>query len=123
VLSRTGRIDILVNNAGIAGRKAPVWEVTDEDWQQIIAIKHHGRGVGPRNLRIAVGVQKFEANRSPAAGFLQDQSVLPQQQVVTRGVGREIIGTGFELQRRHVLAVLRPSANGPQLYCSPSVNT
>src|ERR1019366_4317926 len=36
VLSRTGRIDILVNNAGIAGRTAPVWEVTDEDWQQII---------------------------------------------------------------------------------------
>src|SRR5689334_2435881 len=31
VLSRTGRIDILVNNAGIAGRTAPVWELTDED--------------------------------------------------------------------------------------------
>jgi 3-oxoacyl-[acyl-carrier protein] reductase len=38
VLSRTGRIDILVNNAGIAGRTAPVWEVTDEDWQQIVAL-------------------------------------------------------------------------------------
>jgi NAD(P)-dependent dehydrogenase (short-subunit alcohol dehydrogenase family) len=37
VLSRTGRIDILVNNAGIAGRTAPVWEVTDEDWRQIVA--------------------------------------------------------------------------------------
>src|SRR5580704_13893585 len=35
VISRTGRIDILVNNAGVAGRTAPVWEVTDEDWQQI----------------------------------------------------------------------------------------
>ena len=28
-----GRIDILVNNAGIAGRAAPLWEQTDEDWQ------------------------------------------------------------------------------------------
>jgi len=42
VLSRTGRIDVLVNNAGIAGRTAPVWEVTDEEWQQIIAVNMTG---------------------------------------------------------------------------------
>ena len=42
VISRTGRIDILVNNAGVAGRTAPVWEVTDEDWQQIIAVNMTG---------------------------------------------------------------------------------
>jgi 3-oxoacyl-[acyl-carrier protein] reductase len=42
VLSRTGRIDILVNNAGIAGRTAPVWEVTDEEWQRIIAVNMTG---------------------------------------------------------------------------------
>src|SRR5260221_306484 len=34
VLKRTGRIDILVNNAGIAGKAAPLWEQTDEDFQQ-----------------------------------------------------------------------------------------
>lgn len=38
IFSRTDRIDILVNNAGIAGRSAPTWEQTDEDWQKIIAI-------------------------------------------------------------------------------------
>jgi 3-oxoacyl-[acyl-carrier protein] reductase len=42
VLTRTGRIDILVNNAGIAGRAAPLWEQTDEDWQQIIAVNLTG---------------------------------------------------------------------------------
>ena len=42
VISRTGRIDILVNNAGIAGRAAPVWEQTDEDWQQIISVNLTG---------------------------------------------------------------------------------
>ena len=38
----TGRIDILVNNAGIAGRAAPIWEQTDEDWQRAIAVNLTG---------------------------------------------------------------------------------
>ncbi len=38
VLARTQRIDIWVNNAGIAGRAAPLWEQTDEDWERIIAV-------------------------------------------------------------------------------------
>jgi NAD(P)-dependent dehydrogenase (short-subunit alcohol dehydrogenase family) len=42
VMERTGQIDILVNNAGIAGRAAPVWEQTDEDWQRNIAINLTG---------------------------------------------------------------------------------
>jgi 3-oxoacyl-[acyl-carrier protein] reductase len=42
VLTRTGRIDILVNNAGIAGKAAPLWEQSDEDWQQIIAVNLTG---------------------------------------------------------------------------------
>jgi NAD(P)-dependent dehydrogenase (short-subunit alcohol dehydrogenase family) len=42
VLARTGRLDILVNNAGIAGRAAPLWEQTDEDWQQILAVNLTG---------------------------------------------------------------------------------
>lgn len=38
VLARTGRIDILVNDAGIAGKAAPIWEQTDDDWDRNIAI-------------------------------------------------------------------------------------
>ncbi|HXG68529.1 MAG TPA: SDR family NAD(P)-dependent oxidoreductase [Blastocatellia bacterium] len=33
-----GRVDILVNNAGIAGRAAPLEEITDEDWERMMAI-------------------------------------------------------------------------------------
>ena len=33
-----GAIDVLVNNAGIAGRAAPLEDVTDEDWEQMMAI-------------------------------------------------------------------------------------
>ncbi len=42
VIRRTGRIDILVNNAGIAGRAAPIWEQSDEDWQRSIAVNLTG---------------------------------------------------------------------------------
>jgi 2-dehydro-3-deoxy-L-rhamnonate dehydrogenase (NAD+) len=35
---RWGRVDIVVNNAGITGRSYPIWELTDEDWQQVLAV-------------------------------------------------------------------------------------
>ncbi len=42
VLAKSGRIDILVNNAGIAGKAAPIWEQTEEDWNLAIAINLTG---------------------------------------------------------------------------------
>ena len=42
VLARTGRIDILVNNAGIAGKAAPIWEQSEDDWNLAIAINLTG---------------------------------------------------------------------------------
>ena len=32
------RLDGVVNNAGITGRSFPTWELTDGDWQQVIAV-------------------------------------------------------------------------------------
>ncbi|MGB5131912.1 MAG: glucose 1-dehydrogenase [Steroidobacteraceae bacterium] len=37
-LAEFGRIDILVNNAGLMGRVAPLWELKDEDWNQVIGV-------------------------------------------------------------------------------------
>ncbi len=42
ILARTGRIDILVNNAGIGGRAAPLWEQTDEHWNDCLAVNLTG---------------------------------------------------------------------------------
>jgi 2-dehydro-3-deoxy-L-rhamnonate dehydrogenase (NAD+) len=33
-----GSVDILVNNAGIAGRSAPTWELSVEEWKQVVDI-------------------------------------------------------------------------------------
>lgn len=33
-----GRLDVVVNNAGITGRSFPTWDLTDADWQQMIAV-------------------------------------------------------------------------------------
>lgn len=38
VLQRAGQIHILINNAGIAGKAAPLWEQSDADWQNALAL-------------------------------------------------------------------------------------
>ena len=37
-LDAFGEIDILVNNAGITGRDASLWEITDEEWEQVLGL-------------------------------------------------------------------------------------
>jgi 3-oxoacyl-[acyl-carrier protein] reductase len=37
-LAAFGRIDILVNNAGFMGRVAPLWELGDADWRDVMAV-------------------------------------------------------------------------------------
>jgi NAD(P)-dependent dehydrogenase (short-subunit alcohol dehydrogenase family) len=38
VLERWGHLDVLVNNAGVAGRNAPIQDLSLDEWQQVIAV-------------------------------------------------------------------------------------
>ena len=42
VLERFGTVDILVNNAGIAGPTKPLVEVSEEEWDQVMAVNLKG---------------------------------------------------------------------------------
>lgn len=37
-LDAMGHIDILVNNAGFMGRTAPLWELSDDDWNKVLNV-------------------------------------------------------------------------------------
>jgi 2-dehydro-3-deoxy-L-rhamnonate dehydrogenase (NAD+) len=43
-----GRLDILVNNAGVAGRSAPAWELSIDEWTQVIDLDLSGVFYGCR---------------------------------------------------------------------------
>jgi 3-oxoacyl-[acyl-carrier protein] reductase len=38
VQHHAGPIDILVNNAGITGKSAPLWQLSERDWQEVLAV-------------------------------------------------------------------------------------
>ena len=48
VTSTWGKVDILVNNAGIAGRSAPAWELSVQEWLDVINIDLTGVFLGCR---------------------------------------------------------------------------
>jgi NAD(P)-dependent dehydrogenase (short-subunit alcohol dehydrogenase family) len=48
IVRERGTIDILVNNAGVAGRTAPAWEVTPDEWRHVIDVDLSGVFYGCR---------------------------------------------------------------------------
>jgi NAD(P)-dependent dehydrogenase (short-subunit alcohol dehydrogenase family) len=103
VIERAGRVDILVNNAGIAGKAAPLWEQSDEDWAQIIAINMSGvfyccraivphmraRGYG-RIVNIA-SIAGKEGNPNMAPYSATKAAVI----AITKSLGKELATCGI----------------------------
>jgi 3-oxoacyl-[acyl-carrier protein] reductase len=50
ITRRLGPVTALVNNAGIAGRSAPAWELSIDEWRQVLAIDLDGVFYGCRTV-------------------------------------------------------------------------
>ena len=103
VLARTGRIDILVNCAGIAGKAAPIWEQTDEDWDRNIAINltaafyfcravvPHMRGRGYGRIVNIASIAGKEGNPRMVAYSASKAGVIG----LTKSLGKEVATDGI----------------------------
>jgi 2-dehydro-3-deoxy-L-rhamnonate dehydrogenase (NAD+) len=99
-LDEYGRLDILVNNAGIAGKAAPVWEQSDDDWRQVLDINltgvfHFCRAALPhmieRNYGRVVNIASLagkEGNPNMTAYSASKAGVI----ALTKSLGKELAG-------------------------------
>lgn len=98
-----GPVDILINSAGIAGPNKPLWEVTDDEWDQTFAINVYGtfnlcrafipgmreRGWG-RIVNIASMAGK-EGNPNLSAYSASKAAVI----ALTKSLGKELATSGI----------------------------
>ena len=103
VLARRGRIDILVNNAGIAGKAAPIWEQTDEDWQTVVAVNLLGVVYCTRAVIPHMRSRKYGriVNVASIAGKEGNPNMSPYSATkaaviaLTKSVGKEVATEGI----------------------------
>ena len=103
VLARTGRIDILVNCAGMAGKAAPIWEQTNDDWDRNIALNltaifyfcraviPHMRGRGYGRIVNIASIAGKEGNPRMVAYSASKAGVIG----LTKSLGKEVATDGI----------------------------
>jgi NAD(P)-dependent dehydrogenase (short-subunit alcohol dehydrogenase family) len=103
VIVRRSRIDILVNNAGIAGKAAPIWEQTDEDWQTVVAVNLLGAVYCTRAVIPHMRSRKYGRiiNVASIAGKEGNPNMSPYSATkaaviaLTKSVGKEVATEGI----------------------------
>jgi NAD(P)-dependent dehydrogenase (short-subunit alcohol dehydrogenase family) len=101
--SAWGRLDILVNNAAIGGRHAPVWDLSDEEWRQMMAVNLDGpfyfcRAAVPLMLESGWGRivnVASTAAKSPPPGTGHYSSSKAGLVALTKALGRELAEKGI----------------------------
>jgi NAD(P)-dependent dehydrogenase (short-subunit alcohol dehydrogenase family) len=98
-----GRLDILVNNAAIGGRHAPLWEIDDEEWRQMLAVNLSGpfylcRAAVPLMLEGGWGRIvniASTAAKNPPPKTSHYSSAKAGVVAMTKALGRELAETGI----------------------------
>jgi 2-dehydro-3-deoxy-L-rhamnonate dehydrogenase (NAD+) len=100
-----GRVDILVNNAGIAGRTAPLWETTDDDWSRVIAVNLTGvfnccrAAIGPMREQKSGAI----VNIASISGKEGNPNMIPYSTskagviCLTKALAKEVVGDGIRV--------------------------
>jgi 3-oxoacyl-[acyl-carrier protein] reductase len=120
VLERFGRIDILVNNAGITGGSNPLWNQTNENWDQVMAVNLTGVFYTCRAVLPAMRSQKSGAivNVASIAGKEGNPTLVPYS-VSKAGV----IALSKALAKEVVLEGIRVNAVAPAVIGTPMLET
>jgi 3-oxoacyl-[acyl-carrier protein] reductase len=97
-----GRVDVLVNSAGIPGESMRTTDVTDEEWQRVLAINANGsfymcRAVLPGmvarrygRIVLVASIAGKEGNPMAAAYSASKAAVI----AMTKAIGKDVAGTG-----------------------------
>jgi 3-oxoacyl-[acyl-carrier protein] reductase len=123
VIERRGQIDVLVNNAGIAGKAAPLWEQSDEDWTSVIAVNLLGVVFCTRAVLPHMRKRKYGrvVNIASIAGKEGNPNMSPYSATkgaviaFTKSIGKEVATDGICVNavspaviRTHILDQLTP---------------
>ncbi len=99
---RHGRLDVLVNSAGVPGESLRTVDVTDEEWERVLAINASGsfyacraalpgmieRGYG--RIVLVASIAGKDGNPMAAAYSASKAAVI----AMTKAVGKDVAGTG-----------------------------
>jgi 3-oxoacyl-[acyl-carrier protein] reductase len=102
VEERHGRLDILVNSAGIPGESLRTVDVTDEEWERVLAVNATGsfyacravlpgmiaRGYG--RIVLVASIAGKEGNPMAGAYSASKAAVI----AMTKAIGKDVAGTG-----------------------------
>jgi len=100
-----GRIDILANIAGVMGRTAPLWELRDEDWEQVMRIDLASVFYVTRAAIVPMRAQGSGAivNMASIAGKEGTPNLIPYSVAkagiiaFTKALGKEVIREGIRV--------------------------
>jgi 3-oxoacyl-[acyl-carrier protein] reductase len=97
-----GRIDVLINNAGIGGRAAPIEEVTDQDWEIMMAINLRSAFLCCRAVVPGMRARRYGriVNVASIAGKEGNANMIPYSTAkagligLTKALAKEVAGIG-----------------------------